>query len=48
MERQKMERRYKSGGMEEILVFPYGGRFGGSKSGGMENSFIWLRRKMRG
>ena len=24
-----MERRYKSGGMEEILVFPYGVRFGG-------------------
>ena len=43
-----MERRYKSGGMEEILVFPCSGRFGGSKSGGMENSFVWLRRKMRG
>ena len=43
-----MERRYKSGGMEEILVFAYGVRFGGLKSGGMENSFVWLRRKMRG
>ena len=40
-----MERRYKSGGIEEILVFPYGIRFGGSKSGGMKNSFVWLRRK---
>ena len=40
-----MERRYKSGGIEEILVFPCGVRFGGSKSGRMKNSFVWLRRK---